>query len=94
MIETSTAGWWRQGDKPHPGPYDYLKVDNAIGFLDKITREPYPREEDEPPWNEEEEGMPEPLETVYYIKKLYDGEVFRWTNARFVTILPVEGWVE
>lgn len=92
VIEVSTSGWWRKGDRPHPGPYEYLIAENATGVLDKITQEPYPGEEDEPPWNETEEGGPEPLETVYYIKRLHTDDPFRWTNARFVTILPVEGW--
>ena len=92
VIEMSTAGFWLHGDEPSGGPYAYLKVENAIGFLERITEEPFPRQEGEPPWDEEEEGQPEPLETVFYIKLLHDGSTFRWTNARFVTILPVEKW--
>jgi hypothetical protein len=86
VIELSTSAFWRKSDQPHHG------VENAIGLLEKITEEPYPREEGEEPWNEETEGRPEPLETCYYIKRLTDGSTFRWTNARFATILPKEGW--
>jgi hypothetical protein len=89
VIELSTSGWWLHCDDPHPGPYRYLKVENAIGFLERITQEPYPHDE---PWDEAVEGRPEPLEKCYYIRKLHDGEIFRWTNASFATILPVEGW--
>jgi hypothetical protein len=84
VIELSTAGWWLKGDQPHPGPYSYLKVENAIGFLEKIENEPVV------PWDDEEE--PAPLEKVFYLKLLHDDSIFRWTNARFATILPVEGW--
>jgi hypothetical protein len=97
VIETSTSGWWRKSGQPHPGPYEYLKVENAIGFLDRITREPFPHEEGDDLWDEAAEGRPEPLEEVFYIRRL-DGEykgdeaIFRWTNASFVTILPKEGW--
>ena len=91
VIELSTAGWWMKGDKPHPGPYEYLVVENAIGIVDKIAQEPYPHAEGDMPWNTEEEG-PEPQERVVYLKLLHNGVVFRWTNARFATILPIEGW--
>jgi hypothetical protein len=68
-----------------------LKVENAIGIVDKIAQEPYPRAEGDMPWNTEEEG-PEPQERVVYLKLLHNDVVFRWTNARFATILPIEGW--
>ena len=84
VIELSTAGWWLKSDKPHPGPYEYLKVENAIGFLEKIAQEPFQ------PWDDTDE--PAPLEKVYYLKLLHDGSTFKWTNASFATILPVEGW--
>ena len=84
VIELSTSGWWLRADQPHPGPYAYLKAENAIGYLDKIAREPVQ------PWDDTEE--PAPLEKVYYLKLLHDGSTFKWGNASFATILPVEGW--
>ena len=92
VIELSTSGWWRKSDQPHPGPYEYLKVENAIGFLEKVAEELYPHQEGDEPWDEIAEGRPEPKETVYYIRRLNGEGAFRWTNARFATILPVEGW--
>jgi hypothetical protein len=86
VIELSTAGWWLHCDDSHPGPYDYLKVENAIGFLEKVAQEPVQE------WDEKENEEPAPLETVYYLKLLQNGSTFKWTNARFATILPVEGW--
>lgn len=55
---------------------------DGIGFLDSIAQEKV----DFGPgfvWNEEEEGRPHPLETVYYIRT-FDGRLFRWTNALIV----------
>jgi hypothetical protein len=83
VIELSTSGWWLKSDQPHPGPYAYLKVENAIGYLDKIADEPVS------PWDDDE---PAPTEKVYYLKLLHDGSMFKWTNASFAVILPVEGW--
>lgn len=88
-MELSTAPWYMRS--PH-GPRGSLPLENGIGILDRIDREPYPREKDDPPWDEKAEGKPEPLEQVFYLKRLNDGSEVRWTNARFVTILPVEGW--
>jgi len=82
VVETSTSGLWRRGAS-HP------KVETVIGILKKIIQEPFPHEE---PWDEESEGQPEPLEECFYINLLHDGSESRWTNASFVTILPVEGW--
>jgi hypothetical protein len=91
VIEVSTSGYWL-----HPsyslGPYEYLKVENVIGILEKITREPYLREYGEPTWNEKEEGKPEPLEDVIYLRLLASGDTFTWRNAQIVTILPKDGW--
>ena len=94
VIETSTGGWWRR-EKTPPGDKSYIVAENACGILEKITQEPFPRAEGEPPWDEKEEGRPEPLEKVYYIRRLHDDrEPFRWTNASFMTILPAGGWAK
>jgi hypothetical protein len=96
VIEVSTGGWWRR-DTTSTGDRDYICAENACGILEKVTQEPFPREDGEPPWDEKEEGRPEPLERVFYIKRLHytdDSAPFRWTNARFVTVLPVGGWAK
>lgn len=64
----------------------------ALGHLIETKREPYPRGEDEPAWDAAVEGRPEPLEEVVYIKRLDTEQVVRWTNAKFITIVPMEGW--
>jgi hypothetical protein len=54
---------------------------DAVGFLEKITKEPVFSDEDES-WDTDVDG-PEPLETCYYIRTL-DGRLFRWHNAKFI----------
>lgn len=88
VVETSTSGFWRLPGRQ--APFEYIQAENAVGVLEKVTREFYDKDED---WDEEREGMPRPTQKVWYLKLLDDGRIFRWTNADCVTILPVEGWV-
>lgn len=64
----------------------------ALGYLIETKQEPYPRGEGDPVWDVVVEGRPEPLEEVVYIKRLDTEEVVRWVNAKFITIIPTEGW--
>jgi hypothetical protein len=93
VIEVSTGAWWRR-DKTVPGDRDYIVAENACGVLEKVTQEPYSIAEGDEPWDEQAEGRPEPLETVYYIRRLHNEEPFRWANAKFITILPNGGWAK
>lgn len=86
VIEVSTGGWF---SRPKTPSSQYLDASTHVGILDRITEEPYPSEE---PWDEAVEGRSEPKERVFYIKSISDGEEFRWVNASFITIIPVEGW--
>jgi hypothetical protein len=88
VIEISTSGLWRHGSK-YRSPSGPVKMEIVIGVLKKITNEPFPLDE---PWDEDAEGRSEPLEECVYINALHDSSEHRWTNANFVTILPVEGW--
>jgi hypothetical protein len=90
-IENDATRRWKRMDHPILGD---LVIElstgaqqvNAIGYLEKVVEEPVQ------PWDEEENEEPAPLEKVTYIRLLMDSSTCRWTNARFVTILPVEGW--
>ena len=66
VIETSTA-------------YHRNRDMHGIGWLEKKTREEYPRGE---AW---EEGDPIAFEDCWYIR-CFDGVVYRWTNADFVRV--------
>lgn len=97
----STSARFTRMDKPVAGDlvmettagiirlYERHGITSMIGRLVSIVREPYPCEE---PWDEAAEGKPEPLEEVVYIRRLDTGATVRWTNAKFVTILPQGGW--
>lgn len=63
-----------------------------IGYLVKITEEPYPVPDGmtEEEYRKEYEPEPIPTERVYYISLLVDGSECRWTNARFIRV--VEDW--
>jgi hypothetical protein len=56
-----------------------------VGYLETITREPFPGD-----WDGEEKV---PMETVYYIKALSDGETKRWTNCDFIRLVEDEEWL-
>jgi len=85
VIELSTSvRWASDGPERSEGA-----VINAIGYLEKVIREPVQYDE---PWDEVAEGRPIPTEECFYINRLLDGASQRWTNADFCTIYPVEGW--
>lgn len=66
---------------------------DAVGYLIRVTQEPFAFSDPDFVWNEEEEGRPHPQEKCTYIRTL-DGREFRWTNASFVsapTEWPVRG---
>lgn len=86
VIETSTAGWWRCNKEP-PKDRPHVQAQYAVGYFEREAQEPVPD------WDEEENGEPAPMERVFYIKLLNgQGDLFRWVNANFITILPTEGW--
>jgi hypothetical protein len=58
----------------------------AVGWLEKVTREPIPYEG----WDEEADG-PVPLEDVWYITAI-DGRECRWTNCTFLPVPTYPGW--
>ena len=82
-LRNATSEWALSRD-------GHIHSEAGIGILVKVTWEPYPREEGDE-WDEEADG-PWPTEKCWYLRRLDNGEEFRWTNANCVTILPHEGW--
>ena len=68
----------------------HIRSECGIGILLRTAIEPFPREDGDE-WDEVADG-PWPTEKVWYIRRLDDCSEFRWTNADFICILPVEGW--
>lgn len=62
---------------------------SALGWLERITREPVYTDEE---WREQGGGEPMPMEKVYYIKSL-SGTIVRWTNCEFLVVANSE-WLE
>lgn len=85
LVMETTSGAWMFGRN---GNYR-TKPESAVGLLHKVTQEPVPFDE---PWDEKSEGRPHPTEEVVYIRPLDGGQIIRWTNAHFITIIPIEGW--
>jgi hypothetical protein len=81
VMETSSTPRWIAGVNRTA----WHEPENCIGYFLRKAQEAVPN------WDEAEEREPAPTETVWYIQAL-DGRELRWTNANFVTIVPVEGW--
>jgi hypothetical protein len=88
VMENTTAYFRTYGSYGKPED-----VWHGIGYFIRVAQEHFaPREGDEP-WDEVAEGRPEPTTRVFYIRD-FSGEERRWENAEFITIYPVEGWLE
>ncbi|MGD0771719.1 MAG: hypothetical protein ABSC05_02740 [Candidatus Solibacter sp.] len=93
VMETSSCPMRLRGGK-RPA---HVASETGIGILESIAREPIVYDS----WDETTDG-PLPTEEVFYIRRLdnetidspWGNNVFRWTNANFVVLIPKEGWQE
>lgn len=87
-LRVATNEW------PVSPQYPHIISRCGIGIFLRETQEPIYESgsEEAKDWEEAEPPEPIPLERVYYIQLLDTKEEFRWSNARFATIIPVEGW--
>ena len=81
VLELSSTPRWIAGSRRT----DWHEPQNCLGYFVRKDWEPIPD------WDEATEGQPAPKELVWYIRAL-DGRELRWVNAKFVTIIPAEGW--
>ena len=81
VLELSSTPRWIAGSRRT----DWHEPENCLGYFVRKDWEPIPD------WDEATEGQPAPKELVWYIRAL-DGRELRWVNAKFVTIIPAEGW--
>lgn len=87
VLETSSCPMRLRGGKMPP----HVASVTGIGILERTAREPIAVDE----WDEAEDG-PKPTEEVFYIRRLdnetidspWGNNVFRWTNASFVVLIP------
>lgn len=93
VMETSTGPARLRaatGEWPLSPKYPHLHSEVGVGILLRTVQEPIQLEEGDE-WNVEEDG-PIPTERCWYLRRLDNGEEFRWVNADCVCILPREGW--